>query len=238
MFADGDIIADSYRIQRRIGSGGLATVYAACHVEPDLDPRAYALKVMSVGVGEPRFEQLFRREVRRMLSLDHPAVVRCHTVAKTRSGQLVLVMDYVEGPSLQAHVRRGGPLDRDGTLALARRLLPALAQCHDQGLIHRDLAPDNLLLRGGALDQAILIDFGIAKDMDGSLDTVVGSAFAGKLTYAAPEQFGLFGRQVGPWTDVYSFGLVLGFAATGQDVLGVLPSLSDALEARQVIVVL
>ena len=76
-------------------------------------------------------------------------------------------------------------------------------------MIHRDISPDNVLLPDKLLDAAKIIDFGIAKDLQTSQATIIGDGFAGKLSYVAPEQFGDYDRVVGPWTDVYSLGLVI-----------------------------
>ena len=84
--------------------------------------------------------------------------------------------------------------------------------------IHRDMSPDNVLLPGGDVHQAKIIDFGIAKDLDSTSATIVGDGFAGKLNYVAPEQLGDFGREVGPWTDVYSLALVILAVANGKNV--------------------
>jgi serine/threonine-protein kinase len=92
---------------------------------------------------------------------------------------------------------------------LTRRLAEGLGAAHALGAVHRDMSPDNVLLPNRLLENAKIIDFGIAKDMDPSKGTIVGDGFAGKLGYVAPEQFGDFDRQVGPWTDVYSLGLVI-----------------------------
>jgi acetylglutamate kinase len=99
-----------------------------------------------------------------------------------------------------------------------RRLADGLRAAHELGAVHRDISPDNVLLPGGRLDQARIIDFGIDKDLDSDKATIVGDVFAGKLGYVAPEQFGDYGREVGPWTDVYSLGLLILAVACGRDV--------------------
>lgn len=102
--------------------------------------------------------------------------------------------------------------------SLIRRLADGLRAAHELGAVHRDMSPDNVLLPDRRLDRARIIDFGIAKDLDPSKATIVGDGFAGKLAYVAPEQFGDFGREIGPWTDVYSLGLVILAVASGKDV--------------------
>jgi serine/threonine-protein kinase len=94
------------------------------------------------------------------------------------------------------------------------------------------MSPDNVLLPGGDVHQATIIDFGIAKDLDASSATIVGDGFAGKLNYVAPEQLGDYGREVGPWTDVYSLGLVMLAVSQGKNV-DMSGSLVDAIDKRR-----
>ncbi len=114
-------------------------------------------------------------------------------------------MEYVDGPSLSERLR-DGPLTPEEVVALRDRLASGLAEAHDIGICHRDLSPDNILLEHGRLGGAKLIDFGIAKLSDPDAQTVVGSAFAGKFSWASPEQVGLFGAQVDSRSDIYSLG--------------------------------
>src|SRR4029079_9255827 len=100
------------------------------------------------------------------------------------------------------------------------------------GAVHRDISPDNILVPQRRLELAKIIDFGIAKDIQASLATIVGNTFAGKLNYVAPEQFGDFGREIGPWTDIYSLGLVMYAFATGKPVnMGL--TLVEAVDRRR-----
>ncbi|MGQ0588815.1 MAG: serine/threonine-protein kinase, partial [Sphingosinicella sp.] len=115
---------------------------------------------------------------------------------------------------------------------LLRRLASGLGAAHKLGAIHRDMSPDNVLLPGGDVHQAKIIDFGIATDLDSSSATIVGDGFAGKLNYVAPEQLGDYGREVGPWTDVYSLALVILAVANGKNV-NMSGSLVDAIDKRR-----
>jgi serine/threonine-protein kinase len=100
------------------------------------------------------------------------------------------------------------------------------------GAIHRDISPDNVMLEHGQVERAKLIDFGIAKDLDPTAGTIVGDGFAGKLNYVAPEQLGEFGREIGPWTDVYSLGLTILAVALGREVdMG--GTIVDAVDKRR-----
>ena len=94
------------------------------------------------------------------------------------------------------------------------------------------MSPDNVLLENDDIHQAKIIDFGIAKDLAAGSATIVGDGFAGKLNYVAPEQLGDFGREIGPWTDVYSLGLVMLAVAQGKNV-DMSGSLVDAIDKRR-----
>src|ERR1043166_9803664 len=131
----------------------------------------------------------------------------------------------------KASYKLGAIIEEGGELTLLRRLASALGAAHELDAIHRDIAPDNVLLEGGRLKDAKIIDFGIAKDLDPSSKTIVGEGFAGKLNYVAPEQLGSYERNVGPWTDVYSLALVMLAVAKKRDVdMG--GSLADAFSKR------
>ena len=131
-------------------------------------------------------------------------------------------MDYVEGPSLADRLQEGA-LSVDQTRKLGCRLAGALAEVHAIGVLHRDLSPDNILLPGDDLDQATMIEFGIAKQT-GAATTVVGGDFAGKFAYASPEQVEGRGTdeagrpKLDARSDIYSLGLVLAAAATGRPI--------------------
>jgi serine/threonine-protein kinase len=118
---------------------------------------------------------------------------------------------------------------------LRDRLARGLAAAHDKGVIHRDMSPDNVILGQGDLEQAKIIDFGIAKLADSSATTIIGDDFAGRYAYASPEQIGLYGGQVDVRSDIYSLGLVLATAATGKALnMGeISESLVSVIEARK-----
>ncbi len=233
----GQIINNTYRIVEDGKRGGFATVFKAVSIDEDIDDNVYALKVLHEMALSERTEALFRREAKRLITLKHPAVVRCHGIQRGPDERLILIMDYVEGPALGDYVRSAPnpiqPLTDTELKLLSRRLLGALADLHDIGIVHRDLSPDNLLLRGGRVEDAVIIDFGVAKDMSES-QTLIGESFAGKLRYSAPEQMGLSGGfgAIGPRTDLYAAALVLAYAATGKPLLNQ-NDFASAIAARQ-----
>jgi eukaryotic-like serine/threonine-protein kinase len=118
--------------------------------------------------------------------------------------------EFVRGQSLEQVLRRRR-LEPDEVLRLRDRLALGLAAAHEKDIVHRDVSPENIILPGGEVDRAKLIDFGIAKATDTSEATLVG----GKYSYMSPEQVGLFGGRVDLRSDIYSLGLVLASAAIG-----------------------
>jgi serine/threonine-protein kinase len=176
---------------------------------------------------------LFRKEARVLTHIAHPAIVQYRVFARDPQLDLhYIVTDFINGEPITRYLDRERSSLSD-VVVLARRLASGLEAAHDHGAIHRDMSPDNILLPDGRIDRAKIIDFGIAKSLDLSAETVVGEGFAGKLGYVAPEQFGDFGRQIGPWTDVYSTALVLlAFARGKAPAMGT--TLSDAVERRRV----
>jgi serine/threonine-protein kinase len=176
---------------------------------------------------------LFRNEARTLTRLSHPGLVQYRLLAQEpQLHVLYIVMAFIDGPPL-SEVLTSLNATPDDLVQLIRRLSSALAALHALGKIHRDISPDNILLPGCILDEAKIIDLGIAKDLLAPIGTktIIGSGFAGKLGYVAPEQFGDT-RDVGPWTDVYSLGLVV-LAVASRRALGMGTTLADALEKRR-----
>ncbi|MEM9813148.1 MAG: serine/threonine-protein kinase [Pseudomonadota bacterium] len=154
-------------------------------------------RTTSTSPSSPREEQI--RDVA------HAAVVRYSENNRTADGLVYLVMDYVEGPDLAHRMKEGG-MSSEALLSVARRVCEGLEAVHSQNIVHRDLSPDNIILRHGEPEEAVIIDFGIAKDTTEGAITIVGNEFAGKYAYAAPEQ--LHGNS-DHRTDLYSLGMVL-----------------------------
>ena len=205
----GMVLNGAHRIDRRLARGGMGEIYRGTNVNTG---DGIAIKVIRDDlVDDPQFRALFLREATALRRARHAAIVAYEGVHTDGDGQLYLVMDFVEGPSLaQLAARR--PLTAVELRALRRRLAEGLQAVHAQGVVHRDLSPDNIILRDGKLEHAVIIDFGIA----GATTSIVGDAFAGKLAYAAPEQLGMFTGLIDHRADIYSLGLVLAAAAIGR----------------------
>jgi len=177
---------------------------------------------------------MFSKEAKTLTRLRHPGLVQYRLLGREPNlGVTYIVTEFVEGQNLSDVLRTLETTPQD-QLTLLRRLASALGAAHELDAIHRDIAPDNVLLEGGRLKDAKIIDFGIAKDLDPTAKTIVGEGFAGKLSYVAPEQLGSYGRSVGPWTDVYSLALVMLAVARKRDVdMG--GSIADAFDKRKTV---
>lgn len=199
-----------YRLQGRLGSGGMGVVYLAAAP----DGRSVAVKVMRPELGDDaEFLARFRQEISaaRRVSAQFTAQV---LDANADASPPWLVTAYVEGPSLSEAVASHGPLPPDSVLAMMAGVGAALAAIHAAGLVHRDMKPSNVLL---AADGPRVIDFGIARAKDATSVTRTGKV-AGSPHYMAPEQ--ARGELVGASADVWALGALGFFAATGRPPFG------------------
>ena len=227
----GTLLVNTYRVERLLGGGGMGEVYLARHAGL---ATLHAVKVIRPAmVANHQVMDLFYREAKVLRGVRHDAVVSYDGFVRDADGRDYLVMEFVEGPSLAERLRRG-QLPVDQVLALRDRLAAGLAQAHRQGAIHRDISPDNVILPGERVDSAKLIDFGLSKLTDPTQETIIGASFAGKLRFAAPEQFGMFGGEVDARSDIYSLGLILAAAARGRP-LDMGDSFAAALRAREAV---
>ncbi|GAA1881737.1 serine/threonine-protein kinase [Lapillicoccus jejuensis] len=207
---EGDVLGGRYRVGRLLGRGGTATVHAATD---EVLRREVAVKVLAAGLGTGAARE---DEALLLASVSHPHLVTLHDADLTGEPSY-LVMELVPGPSLAAQLRDGGPLTPDQVRGLATQLGSALSHIHDRGMVHRDLKPANVLLAAplepGTAPDARLTDFGIARIVDAARLTATGTVL-GTAAYLSPEQ--ARGGAVGPPSDVYSLGLVLLEAASGE----------------------
>lgn len=226
----GDVLNHIFEVKRFIARGGMGEVFEGVNVTSD---ERVAIKVMLPALAaDPNVIAMFRKEARTLTRLQHEALVQYRVLAQEpQLGVLYIVTEYIDGTNL-ADVLGALEVSPADLAKLLRRLAAGLGAAHQLGAVHRDISPDNVLLGGGTLERAKIIDFGIAKELDPGTATIVGDGFAGKLNYVAPEQLGDFGREVGPWTDVYSLALVILAVAGGKNVsMG--GSLVDAVDKRR-----
>lgn len=208
-FKPGDVLNNTYRIETVLGRGGLSEVYRA---RSEISGRVVAIKVLKREFsGNEDYLSLMTRE-EEIRDIRHEAVVRYSENHRLSNGQVYLVMDYVDGPDLEAKLKGGG-MSAEDLLQVARQVASGLAACHNRNIVHRDLSPDNIILRNGEPSEAVIIDFGIAKDANPGAGTIIGNEFAGKYSYAAPEQLdGKSDRR----SDIYSLGALLLAVFRGQ----------------------
>ncbi|MEZ4590234.1 MAG: serine/threonine-protein kinase [Chloroflexota bacterium] len=198
-----------YEIESELGRGGMATVYLA-H-----DPRfgrKVALKVMSRALrDDPTFRGRFEREARIIATLEHPAIVPVYDYGES-DGQPFLVMRYMPGGTLADRII-ARPFSLETAVPIIQRLAGALDHAHQQGVIHRDLKPGNILF--DQYNNAFLTDFGIVKLAQGGTVSLTGSGVIGTPAYMSPEQIhgekALDGR-----SDVYTLGIILFEMLTGR----------------------
>ena len=177
-----------YRIERTLGRGGMSVVYLAEH---DWLQRKVALKVLAPQLAEDeRFRERLVRESRLAASLDHPNVIPIYE-AGASGGDLFIAMRYVEGTDLRTLLHEGGALEPERAIAIVRQVAAALDAAHEQGLVHRDVKPGNVLLarqRGSeAGEHVYLSDFGLTKRSSSDSGITGTGQFVGTLDYAAPE---------------------------------------------------
>ncbi len=195
-------LADRYALERELGRGGMAVVYLARDLKHD---RPVALKVLLPELAASLGAERFQREIRLAARLQHPHILAVHDSGET-SGRLWFTMPYVDGESLRDRLRREGRLPVDEALRITRDAAEALQYAHEQGVIHRDVKPENLLLtRDG---NTLVADFGIARAADGDENITKGGATMGTPAYMSPEQAD-GAMAVDARTDIYSLAAVL-----------------------------
>lgn len=203
----GTVLSERYRLDERIASGGMGSVYAATDERLQ---RKVAVKLLKEGLAEdPTFIERFRREARAAGALSHPNIAgvydfgaddRCH----------YMVMELANGKDLARVLREEGPLDPERAAHITAQIAAALEHAHAAGVVHRDIKPPNVILDDS--DKVKVTDFGIARAAGDATLTATGSVL-GSAHYISPEQAG--GAEVGPATDIYSLGIVLYEMLTG-----------------------
>ncbi|WP_407189907.1 serine/threonine-protein kinase [Bradyrhizobium centrosematis] len=203
-----------YEIEAMIGAGGMGEVYRCREIQTG-SPVAVKMLLPDMVENEAALA-LFRREAAALHNLPHDAIVRyfLFTVEPVLQ-RPYLAMEFVNGRSL-SNMLEDGPLTLEALIKLMQRVASGLHAAHEHGIIHRDVSPDNIIVPLDDVRRAKLIDFGIARSTQMGDKTIIGSGFAGKDNYASPEQVGLYGNEVTAKSDVYSLGLVLFHALTGQ----------------------
>src|SRR2546422_4554424 len=196
-----------YSLERELGRGGMGVVYLAREVRLD---RPVAIKLLPPSkASDPKLRERFLREARTAAKLSHPNIISIHAVEEI--GEFVFfAMSYIEGETLTERVRRRGPLAPSEASRVLRDVAWALAYAHGQGVIHRDVKPDNILLESGG--RVLVADFGIASVVAGA-GGLTSEEVVGTPAFMSPEQ--ALGEVVDARSDLYSLGLVGFFALSG-----------------------
>jgi eukaryotic-like serine/threonine-protein kinase len=197
------VIARRYRLERRIGSGGMSEVWAATDLELD---RTVAVKLLALDADPARFD----REARAAAGLAHVNVCAVYDYGLAE-GRRFIVLEYLPGGSLEDRLATGKPLTDDDTRRIAGEIAAGLAHAHERGVVHRDLKPANILFDAGG--RAKIADFGIARAA-GTTGLTEAGTILGTAAYISPEQAA--GRPATPASDVYAFGVILFRMLTGR----------------------
>jgi serine/threonine-protein kinase len=214
----GQVFADRYAVERIVGAGGMGVVFKASDLrlgEP------VALKVLRADVlaTDPQAAERLVNEIRLARRISHRNVVRTHDLGE-HAGVTFVTMEYVEGSSLAAMLRARGPLPPAAVLSVATQLCRALGVAHEQGVVHGDIKPQNILV--GADGVLKVTDFGVARLVRrpgvGRAPADIAGAVVGTPEYMAPEQ--LLGHDAGVLGDIYAAGVVLHECVTGATPFG------------------
>ena len=226
----GTMINNNYEIKELISAGGMGEVFRGVNA---FTGDAVAIKIVLQSLAnDSKIAALFMREAKVLCGLSDNAIVRYFNFVKDADlDRFCLIMEFIDGVSLSDFVRDERPLTDDEARGLLRRVARGLDRAHQMDVVHRDLSPDNVMLRDGKVSEAVLIDFGIAKSTEMAENTLHGQ-LAGKFKYISPEQLGHFGGEIGPRTDIYGLGLLMAAALRGEP-LDMGASVVEAVNARR-----
>ncbi|HET8935087.1 MAG TPA: protein kinase [Polyangiales bacterium] len=205
----GDVLDERFALEQLAGRGGMGVVYRGL----DLITRApVAIKVASLGKQGVRSR--FAQEIGLLSRLSHPGIVQYISTGTTPSGHDFLVMEWLEGETLEARLHRE-PLSAQQAVSMLLQSCEALALAHAAGIVHRDLKPSNLFLVAGDLERVKLLDFGIARERAAERTNTQTGTMLGTLGYMAPEQ-ALGSRELDARADVFALGCLLFECLTGR----------------------
>jgi serine/threonine protein kinase/formylglycine-generating enzyme required for sulfatase activity len=205
----GKLIDDRYRLIRKIGEGGMGSIYRAVHIE---NLRVCAIKLMTgLSPGKDDAIARFKREARNSVRIDSAHAVTVYDSGQTDEGLLFLAMEFIDGKALSRIIAEERVLPIERVIHITNQIAEALAAAHALPMIHRDLKPDNIMItrKGSNTDFVKVLDFGIAKALaDPGGDNLTKTGFVlGTPVYMSPEQ--LLGEELDPRSDIYSLAIIV-----------------------------
>lgn len=205
-----------YTLEKRIGSGGMGSVYRARHA---MLRRPTAVKLLNPKSSDPDAFARFEREVQLTAQLTHPNTIAVYDYGRTAEGVFYYAMEYLEGLSMRQLVKRFGPVNEARAIHLLRQIAGSLEEAHQAGLVHRDVKPANVFVteRGGQLDVVKVLDFGLVEETDAERSDRGRRLVVGTPAYMAPEVIRDPDR-ISPLVDIYSFGCLAYYLVTGSPV--------------------
>ncbi len=205
----GSLFADRYEVRRELGRGGMGIVYEA--IDTRLKDRIALKVLMPHHAANPTVYERFLQEVRTARQLSHPNIVKVYDLGEA-ARTVYFTMEYLEGRDLDEILEDEGPFDLETTVDILSKVCAALDVAHKANLVHRDVKPENVFMTLGG--EIKVLDFGVAKVLDGSTTGMTGSMI-GTPSYMAPEQVSQGGK-VDYWTDIYALGVVTFRMLTGE----------------------
>jgi eukaryotic-like serine/threonine-protein kinase len=230
----GKVIAARYRIEIKIASGGFGSIFRALDLESGRD---VAIKLLHPKLTkDPAVIARFRREGDALARLRDPHTVTAYDIGEAKDGALYIAMELLEGQSLYTTFKELGPQPWRRVVAIARQVCSSLAEAHGLGIVHRDLKPANIHLeqRGDHHDYVKVLDFGIAKIVEGtpdldSSDLTHAGQMIGTFDYMPPEQ--MVGGECTAQSDIFTLGVVMYEMITGERPFGDMPTAASMLAA-------
>ena len=209
----GQVVGGEFEIKDKLGEGGMGSVYMATQAKTE---RAVAIKVLPRALYDDNLSGRFKQEAQIVSKLSHPGIITIYTYGQHADRTLYIAMELVRGKSLADILEDSSGFDVDRALPLMIQMADALAYAHDQKIIHRDIKPQNVMItRTGRNESVKVLDFGIAKMLDGNAAITRTGTLCGSPIFMSPEQWHQV-RDIDGRTDIYSLGCVFYQMMTGR----------------------